>query len=516
MKPSPRPVGSQVRQSPDLLRLAACVVVGGGLSAGGAQAQEPGVGRAITLSASAEAQLSYVVDSRKGGLRGGDFVSELRPTLQLNSRMGRLVGSLNYGLGLLHHSEPFEGDRVQNQLNAQFSAEAVERWLYVDGSASIVQQPLSAFGTQSVAGSSQFNPNVIEVGTVSLSPSVRGVFGSAVSYEARLNATATNGRRSIAADSSQTGGYFTLSSAFGGAPIGWSLVARSQLNDFRAGRQTQSDRYTAGLSFNPDADLSLAWRGTYEALKVVDLLKGSYYYGGGGLTWRPSPRTRVQVDADGLYFGSAYRVLLEHRLASSSVQWSSTRDTASGSDPATAGPRLTAYQLWFNQFATIQPDPALRDVLVRDFLLATGQDPNSVVAGGYVNSSVTVLERHQLTLAYSSTRLAGSLQVFATKSTSIEAAATGLAADGPSQWGYLGAASYRLSPTATLALTGSRSLTRSTASQSGNELKSVTLSLSDQVARRTFATLRARYSVFNSTTEPYREAAVVASLSQRF
>ena len=59
-------------------------------------------------------------------------------------------------------------------------------------------------------------------------------------------------------------------------------------------------------------------------------------------------------------------------------------------------------------------------------------------------------------------------------------------------------------------------LTQGTDTRAGTELKSATLTWSDQLGRRTTASLSLRYSVFNSTTDPYREGAITASLSQRF
>ena len=481
-----------------------------------AAAQDAGSGRSTSLSASVDSQVSYVVNSRTGGLDGGEFVAQLRPGLQISSRSGRIVGSFNYALGLSHHSRNNDGQNVQHQLNASFSAEAVPRWMYVDGTATVSQQTVSAFGQQSVTGSTQDNRNRIEVASVSLSPYVRGVFGSAVNYEARFTGNATNGRRSIAADSSGTAGSLSLSSAIGGTAIGWGLLALTQTSDFRAGRETKNDRYSASLSYTPDADLSFSLRGGQESTDVASVSKTTYNNWGAGLTWRPTPRTRLQLDTDDRYFGRSYRVLLEHRLASSSVQFSSSRDSSNGSDPSGAGQRVTLYQVFFAQFASIQPDPVLRDLLVLDFLRSQNQDPNAVVSGGFLNSAVTVQERHQLTLSYAGMRMAGSVQAFASNSRVIDAAAATPTGQDTRQWGYLANASYRLTPTASLALTGSRLLTQATATQGGTELKSLSLSLSDQLARRTSASISARYSVFSSATVPYREAAISASLSQRF
>ena len=140
------------------------------LASGCATAQDGGGGRSTSLSASVDTQLSYVVNSRTGGLSGGEFVAQVRPGLQLSSRSGRIVGSLNYALGLSHHSRNNDGENVQHQLNGSFSAEAIERWMYVDGTAAVSQQTVSAFGQQSAIGSTQDNPNRIQVATVSLSP----------------------------------------------------------------------------------------------------------------------------------------------------------------------------------------------------------------------------------------------------------------------------------------------------------------------------------------------------------
>ena len=227
-------------------------------------------------------------------------------------------------------------------------------------------------------------------------------------------------------------------------------------------------------------------------------------------------RTRAQLDFDERYFGRAYRLSLDHRLANSSVQFSSSRDASDGSSSSGAGQRLTLYQVFFAQFASLQPDPVLRDLLVLGFLRAQNLDPNAIVPGGFLNTAVTVQQRHQLTLSYSGLRMAGSAQAFASSSRVIDAAAVTPANQNTRQWGYLTNASYRLSPDATLALTGSRLLTQGTDTRTGTNLKSLSLSLSSQLARRTSASLSARYSVFTSATDPYREAGITASLSQRF
>ena len=515
MRSRPQSAAHPLHPSGRAWRASLCpwALVGLALACSGAAAQT--AGRSTGLSASVDTQVSYNVDNRKGGLSGGDFVTEIRPGLQISSRSGRVVGSLSYSLGLSHHTRDFDGERVQNQLNGSFSAEAVDKWLYVDGSATVSQQAVSAFGTQSVAGSTQDNANRVEVGTVTVSPYVRGVLGSAANYELRLSGSATNGRRSISADSSNTSAALSLSSVVSGTTLGWGLSATTQTTDYRAGSESTNDRVIASLSYIPDADVVLTARGGQESTNVASVQRTRYDNWGAGITWRPSPRTRALLSFDERYFGNSYRVLLEHRMASTSVDFSSSRDTSNSTEPTVSGQRFSLYDVFFSQFASLEPDAALRDVLVRDFLRAQGLDPNALVSGGFINTGITALERHQLTAAYAGRRLTGSVQAFSTRSEAL-GATSAIQQEPIEQWGYIGTASYRLSPTESLTLTGSRLLTRPTVTRPGNALNSLSLGYGNQFGRRTSLAMAARYSVFSSALDPYREAAITASLSQLF
>ena len=509
--PQPGELNKQPR-----LRASACALTCLMLGANWAQAQETSNAPKSGVSASIDAVSTYAVNSRLGGLSGGDLVTELRPGIRMFSRTGRVVGSLSYSMGLVNHSQDYASDSVQNNLRASFSAEAVPSWVYVDASASIGQQVLSSNGVQSVAGSALYNSNRAEVGSFSISPYVRGVLGTATNYEARINASASNTRRSIVGDSSQYGGSLSLSSALAGTSLGWGLRLSNQISDYRAGRQTTGDRVSATLSYNIDADLSLTARAGQESSNVTTLNTTRYDNYGLGISWRPTPRTRAQFDFDERYFGRSHSVWIEHRMASSSLQFSSSR---SASDPAagqTSSQSVTLYQVYFAQAASIEPDPLLREQFVLAFMRAQGLDPNALVNLSLLNTGVSVQERHQLSWSYSALRMSGSVQLFSTTSKVIDApqaSSTNLASR---QWGYMATASYRLSPTMGVSVTGSRMLAQATSVSAATELKSLSLNMNSQLARRTTATVSARYTVFNSPTDPYREAAVTVSLGHRF
>lgn len=470
--------------------------------------------RSSGLSAGLSTDLSYNINSRLGGRDGAEWIGRVTPSLSLQSRTGRVVGSLDYGLTLTERSRQEPSSDVSNRLSANFSAEAVPRHFYIDGTASIGQQSNSAFGLQSVGSSASDNPNRSEVGTASLSPVLRGVLAGAVNVEARLNASAVNTRRSLVGDNIQTGGSLSMSSALPGTLITWGLSARSTETDFRVGRTTRADSATATLVWQADADLSFSARGGTESQDVQEFESRRTSTWGVGGVWRPSPRTRLQADLDDRFFGRGYSVVAEYRLPRSSLTWSSNRDTSNG-----AGSRfeaITQFQQLMALFAASIPDPVAREAFVREQLAALGIDPLQVVQPGFVSAAVSVSERHQLSWVWSGQRLSFTALGSRSTSTVIDAAANDIAREPVRQHGYSANVSYRVSPTSNLTATGSRQMTKATSTQPSNDLKSATLSWTEQLGRRTNASLSTRYSVFNSATDPYREAAITASLVMRF
>ena len=470
--------------------------------------------RSSGLSAGLSTDLSYNINSRLGGRDGAEWIGRVTPSLSVQSRTGRVVGSLDYGLTLTERSRQEPSSDVSNRLSANFSAEAVPRHFYIDGSASIAQQSNSAFGLQSVGSSASDNPNRSEVGAASLSPVLRGVLAGAVNVEARLNASAVNTRRSLVGDNIQTGGSLSMSSALPGTLVTWGLSARSTETDFRVGRTTSADSATATLGWQADADLSLSARGGTESQDVQEFERRRTNTWGVGANWRPSPRTRLQADLDDRFFGRGYAVIAEYRLPRTSFTWSSNRDTSNG-----AGSRfdsITQFQQFMALFAVDIPDPVAREAAVRELLTTLGVDPLQVVQPGFVTAAVSVTERHQLSWAWSGLRLNFSAQANRSTSTVIDAAASEVAREPVRQHGYSANVGYRLSPTSSLTATGSRQMTKATSTQPSNDLKSAALTWTEQLGRRTNASLSTRYTVFNSATDPYREAAITASLVMRF
>ena len=482
-------------------------------------AQDAVAGRGFSFSSSFESGLTATRrSSTLDGSNGNDLQLSVRPGVQIGSRIGRLRGTLSYSLAASRHSGRSDGNGIENYLNAAFDGALVEGWMYINGSASISQQSRSAYGEQSVGGSvGSANANRAEVANASVSPYVTGRLGELASYRASVTGAATNTRGSSSTDSTTTGAAVSLSSLRSGTVLGWGLDGSWQEVDFRVGRTTESSRAHASLNIVPDVDLSLSLRAGQETTNVGNFTKATYSNWGGSVRWSPSPRTSANFDTDRRYFGNSHRVSFDHRMARSSIRFSSVRDVTNGADSAGAAAPITLYQLILATFASSGRDAAEQERLALEFFrLNPALDPGAVAGGGSLATGISVVRREDLAFSYTGLRATMSLLAFTNQSRVIDNP-LGPPSGGPvRQWGYTGSVGYKLTPQDSVNLSGSQLRTLSSGLQQGTDLKSIGLSWSSQLGRRTTATASARHAQFSSLTNPYRESSLSGSLSMRF
>jgi uncharacterized protein (PEP-CTERM system associated) len=459
--------------------------------------------------------------SRSDGANGREFVGTVTPGLLYVSRSGRLQGTLDLRSTLIVRRGLTEtaGSEVQNTLSAGFVAEAVPNRVFVDARAGISQQAISPYGEQSVEGSARGDSNRTEVRTFALSPYVRSPLGAWATFELRLNGTATRSRDAEGVDSNTSGGSLALRSAPSNALLGWFVQASSERIDYEEQQPVENRRASVGLSFAPYSDLRLNLRGGRESIEEGTVgSRAENDTVGVGLQWLPTPRTNVSFDIEDRYFGRAARVALLHRMPRSIWTYSFSRDATDGADARGAAAPVTLYDLLFAQAASAYPDPAVRETVVRDFISASGQDPNQIVSTGFQSAAVSLQRRQDLSIVWLGRRTTVSVQGYTSSLSQIvlTSATDPVIGEAVRQHGYLGSLSYQLTPQASVVFAGSRQMTYATRSETGNDLKSASVALTNTLGRRTSTSLAARYTVFNSPTDPYRETSVTASLNLRF
>ena len=475
---------------------------------------------ALFVSTSFTASETFSETRRERGSSGREFVTVLTPAIRISGSLGAIAGSFDYALSALHFSEKSQANRVdvQNGLSTAFTITPIDNFAFIDVRASTGQQALSPFGQQSVDNTTQANPNRAEVSTLTVSPYVRGAVDAVMNYEVRLVSTRTDVRSADVSDSNSTTGSVTLSSPSGGSIFGWTVTALQQQVAFRAGRTTESDRVTGSLTARPHPDLQLSLNGGRESTDVgIAGGRRSNDTWGWGARWTPTERSNISYRTERRYFGNARNIAFEHRMARFIWRYADTRDVTDGGDPNGVGRPLTLYELYFAQFASVQPDPVQREQLVLSFLRGIVANPGDTVGGGLLTTAVTLQRRQDLSLAMLGQRTNLSLQAFSTESRFLDTGATAGPANEPVMLrGYNGAVSYRLSPTSTISLVGAQQKTSSTPTRRGNDLQSASVNLTSQASRTASTSFSARYAVFSSDINAYRDMSVSASVRFQF
>jgi uncharacterized protein (PEP-CTERM system associated) len=503
------------RRFPAALGPALCAV-----AAVSAHAQAQAQGSGLRIATGAELGQSLVdVGGRADGSNGTESVTRVAPSLRITGRSGGLSGSLNYTLAGIYRTgrEQSAGSEIQNALEGNLLAELVRGQAYVDGRASISQQAISAFG-RPVGDGSAFNRNRTEVSTVALSPYLRGELGGLARYEARVTGTLSASRDPASADSKSALAQLTMASARPGL-LGWSLLASTQRASFStASLPIQNQRVNGTLTARPEPDLAVSASAGIERSDFGSPVRRDFDTYGLSVRWTPSPRTLAEVGAEERYFGRAHRVNLSYRTPRTLWSYADVRDVNDGGGVLGIGETATLYSVLFQQFASREPDPVLRDLLVQQELRALGRTGNERLLVGSLLSSLIVQRRQDLAVVWTSPRSAFSLQASRSQVRQLADASTlqPILTPDSTQYGYAAGFTHRLTPTASVALDASRLSTRSESAGGGTSTTSVGIGLTERLGPRASAGVRAGYTRFDSNNDPSRETSLTATLSLRF
>jgi uncharacterized protein (PEP-CTERM system associated) len=452
--------------------------------------------------------------------RRSDLITQVSPSIRLVSLAGPVRGFLDYSpVGYLYARDS-SLNNIQQALSAAGTAEAIEKWAFVDASASITQQNISPFGKQS-ADNALGNANRTEVAWARVSPYLRGKLGGFADYEARATVSATRSKDSpddsTTVESLLRAGSDSTSSAF----LGWSAALSHQAIDFSTTGKQQNDRLTGVMTFAVMPELRLSARAGREVNDLVTIEKQTYNTYGAGVTWVPSERTKLDAIVEHRFFGTSHSVNFEYRSPRSVLQFTDKKDLATdSSNNFNNGPQRTVFDLLFQQFASLAPDPVQRAALVDAFLQNNGLTRTTLAQGGFLTSNVTVQSNQNMSFALLGVRSTLLISAFRSGSsllTPVSNAAGNLtSANTLLQTGASINLSHRLTPLSALSASLARTRTSGGVGDQHTELRSLTVTWTNQLAERVDLSLSARRSSFDSATDPYNESAVLANLRMRF
>jgi len=486
--------------------------------AGAAALAQDSAGRGFTVEPSASVRQTFTDNRELTTAKASESITELGAGLRLASNRGALRGSLDYALTGSLHARNSDANDVRHFLGAAATAELIDGAALVDMRASYSQQAISAFGTQS-SDNALVNANRTDVASLSIAPSLRGNLGAFARYQARATVETTRAKNTDASDVDNASLSLRLDSGGSQRSLAWFAEATHQTSDFKAGRRTFDDRVRAGASLVVGTDWRIGLNAGRERsdLRTLDGASNDTY--GLQLEWSPSPRTVLSAEAEHRFFGSSHALRFTHRTANTSWAVSDSRDLSNSSAQGVGG-FGSAYDLFFRQFASTEPDAIKRDALVRNYLSANNINPNAVVVGGFLASAVTLKRAQTASAAFTGARNTVTLQLSASRDERADQLATVFddlsSVREVRQRGATVDWAYRLTPqsSVSVALGYQRSTSDTSALQS--TLKSLSALWTAPLGARSTVSAGLRRAEFDSPSNPYDENAIFAALRMSF
>jgi uncharacterized protein (PEP-CTERM system associated) len=486
----------------------------------------------LILGASAAAQAQVTVVPRislsetftdNAGLadtdRKSEQITQVSPGIRIDVKGARVNSYFDYALTQSLYAQNTSSGRYQNSLTTFGTVEAVENKAFFDFSGSISQQSTSAFGTQSVNNSS-VNANQTEVSTYRLSPYVRGELGSTANYEARYSRGITSTDSASAFNTTNSDATVRVAGGSAFRRLGWAADAGRQQSDFSGGRSTEVDRINLGLNYALTPQLNLSVTGGRESNNYLTLDKKSYSTNSVGATWTPSKLTKISASRGNRSFGDTHSFSLEHRTSRTVWRFFDSKDVSTTPSQSGVVSLGSIYDLLFQQFESIQPDPVARAQLVNSYLQANGLSANSVAIAGFLTSAVSLQRNQRLSFALLGAR--DTITFLASRVESSRLDALSLALDDLStssrvvQRGYSINYAHRLTPDYSLGVLLSQQNTQGDLALDDSTLRSISVNVTGRVGKKATATVGARHVISSGSSAPYVENAVTGNLNVQF
>ncbi len=450
-----------------------------------------------------------------------DAITRATASLSVGSTSGILRGFLDYGLTaqVYVRDSSRNGLSSQNSLNADADVEVIENRAFVNVRATVSQGGLSVFGAQpSAGGDGLANPNATEIRTLRVAPRLLGYLGRAVRYSVNGAYGLTSTKGSSVGDATTTSLALQLANA-NPARVGWVVDVSSETSDFKAGRSTRSDRVYGTLTLGlEELDLRLGANAGREYSDLVTRDRSGVATWGLSADWIPSARTQVNARYDERAFGKTYSLNLQYRTPLTVWTVSDSRSVSVLGNGLQVGSRGAVFDLFYAQFASIEPDPQRRIDLVNQFLIGSGLDPNAGARPVLLTSGASIQDVLSLSAAYRLPR--GSATLIAARTSSRRADALSAAVDDLSRAGDVHQRSitlnlsHRLTPelSASLGLSALRSEGVLSAVQQ-NSQRMATVQVGGPLSPKSSWSVALRRTLYETSQVPYNESAVTASYS---
>ena len=330
-----------------------------------------------------------------------DWVTDITPGINIKGVGDRVKLDFDYQMHNLLYARDSSRNNIQNSLSAFGSLEAIENLFFIDASASVFQQNISAFrgATYSSSVDVSDNDNTTETRTYELSPYFKGTLGSFAEYQLRYSMSESTSDEKGLDDVKTKELAAYLAGVKGAGRMGWALEANTRQVDYARGkRDNEADLLRGTLTYHYSPQFRVSLIGGWESNDYVSVNKESHTIVGAGFEWAPTERTLLAVSHEDRFFGDSNSISFSHRTPRTAWNYRETKDAQVATDQ-TSSILGTNYDLFYNMFSSAIPDPAARAAFVNALLLRSGVDPHAQLQGGYATTGVTLQHQRELSFA---------------------------------------------------------------------------------------------------------------------
>ena len=451
-----------------------------------------------------------------------DLISSFTPgfTIFEQSAHTRLSGDVSMPI-LIYARTGSENDRVVPQVNLTGNIEAVDKWFYVDGTASVSQQYVSPFGPRP-ADVQNVNQNRYTAQSYSISPYVKRALPGEMQFEIRDTNTWTKLNNAPTTDG--TTAYTNVAYAFVSRdplPLGWD--ASYNRSEVKFGSQplvTQVGR--ANLIYQADPELQLSLRGGYED-DDFGLTKSRSSIYGVGARWQPNQRTTANGYWEHRFFGSSYQAGFTYRTALLAWDASFSRDITTLPQQLAAGAGVLDTRILLNQLFLAQfPDPIQRQQFIEQYIVEHGLSQFSPNPDALFTNQVYLTQQASTSIGLLGVRNAIFLTLFHVQTDTIVSTTVADTMPQPqfnnTQLGGTLVWSHNLASNLTFIASATAARTTGNGAQAGTSRQgSVNLSLSSSLGPKTSISTGARYFIVRSgLADNIQESAIFVTVSHVF
>lgn len=476
------------------------------------------------LDPAASAQLTWTSNANFGeGPARRDTILELRPSIAIRGEGARLRINGSAALNGVAYARDTQDSEVLPRVDLNARLEAIERLFFIEAGYRASQTSENPFGARPDVASLA---NTLTTTEARFTPYIEGAAGANLRYRVRSD---NSWVREIGAEAatSAAAGYFGRHSASierDPQPFGWRLQA--ERNDTRYDDSVQPsltlDEARAVLTYAFGETLTAGVRAGHERNNFETEVRSRGFYGAEA-TWRPTPRTTLDMFGENRFFGTGYRLGFNHRMPR--LAWRVLLSRGIDTTPQSlfelpATQNVTA--LLDAMFTTRFPDPIERARAVQDFIAQRGLPTSTLQPTSLVDERVSVVTRRETGMTLTGVRNTLSFSLFhvtTEDATPASPLATGSALNNNVQRGVSMAVTHRLGVSTSLSVSADWSRIRALGVAGDDETsqQGVTLQVNLQAAPKTSAFFGGRYRKLDSNVAVEgREGALFVGMDHRF